>query len=121
MNYDQPRQLTDKTGWHYTSMNDGINEGRPYAIGYCRQHLDQPHPTENEARDCYTAYLITERLMLDGQWRDTYHTCQTEGCERITDRFAQVDGWTTFNLCDDHRNREGVAALFGQVGDSVHS
>jgi len=117
VNYDQPRQLADSSGWHYTRMNDG----QVWAIGYCRQHLDQPHSTEDEARDCYTAYLLTERLKLDGQWAGIWHKCQTEGCTALTDRFAQVDGWQTFDLCDEHRTREQVAALFGTVGDSVHS
>jgi hypothetical protein len=119
MNYDQPRQLKDGTGWHYTSMNDG----QVWAVGYCRNHLDQPHATEDEARDCYTRYLLDNNLHLDGRDADTWHRCKAaEGCETLTDRFAGIRPWgPDWSLCDDHRDREHVAALLGRVGDSIHS
>jgi hypothetical protein len=120
MNYDQPRQLADGTGWHYTRMNDG----QVWALGGCREHHDG-HATEDEARDCYTRWLLDNRLFLDGRGGpDTLHRCQWEGCETFTDRIAQVnpaDMTAMWFLCDDHRDREHVAALLGRVGDSIHS
>jgi hypothetical protein len=116
VNYDQPRELADHSGWHYTSMNDG----RVHAIGYCANH--DPHPTKDEAYDCYTRYKLDHDLRLDGQWQDTWHRCLIEGCETLTDRHAWFAPWgPTYNLCDEHRTREVVAELFGTVGDSIHS
>jgi hypothetical protein len=119
VNYDQPRELADHSGWHYTSMNDG----RINAIGYCRQHLDQPHATRDEAYACYTRYLLDNELRLDGQYAGTWHRCIHPGCDTLTDRYAQVgrNMGPMYELCDTHRIREYVTELFGLVGDSIHS
>jgi hypothetical protein len=123
MNYDQPRQVADGSGWHYTRMNDG----EVWALGYCREHLDQPHATEDEARDCYTRYLLDHDLRLDGlAYADMRKQCEATisgaRCEIWTDKFADIRPWgPSWTLCDEHRTREVVAALFGTAGDSVHS
>jgi hypothetical protein len=121
MNYDQPRELADKSGWHYTRMN----EGEVWALGYCRDHLDEPHDTREEARDCYTRWLLDNRVFLDGRGdRDVLHRCEWEGCDAFTDHIAQVDPASMlalYFLCDEHRTHEHVATLLGQVGDSIHS
>ncbi|MFZ0173756.1 MAG: hypothetical protein WAL04_18885, partial [Acidimicrobiales bacterium] len=84
MNYDQPRQL--KTGgWHYTQMNDH----RIWPIGYCADHRDAPHATEDEARRCYRDYELNERLHLDvtlGSW----NPCEYGGCETLTNRAVMI-------------------------------
>jgi hypothetical protein len=118
VNYDQPRQLADKTGWHYTSRNDD----RIMTIGYCRDHRDEPHSTEDEARACYARYLLEQRTMLDGTIGH-YNPCQYPGgCETLTNRCVIIDGLPRWLLCDDHRTAEVVAALHGPLaGDSVHS
>lgn len=115
MNYDQPRKLADGSGWHYTTKNrrTGI-----HAIGYCAEH--GPHATEGEARECYTRYLMTERVRLDSTLGD-YNPCRADGCDVLTNRAAVVDGWHYYRLCGEHRTREQVAALFGTVGNSIHS
>jgi hypothetical protein len=115
VNYDQPRERADRSGWHYTQMNDG----RVWPIGYCADHA--PHATEGEARDCYTRYLLEQRLQLDGMaYADMQRPCEV--CGAWTDKFAEISPWgPSFTLCDEHRTREQFAALFGQVGDSVHS
>jgi hypothetical protein len=113
MNYDRPRELKSG-GWKYTRMNDG----KVWAIGYCGDH--EPHVTADEARECYTSYLLDERLRLDVTV-DSYNPCMAEGCETLTNRCADIDGWHMFRLCDEHRDREHVAALFGTAGDSMHS
>jgi hypothetical protein len=117
VNYDQPRQL--KTGgWHFTTMNDG----RIGAIGYCADHRDAPHPTEDEARACYNRYLLEQRTRLDGTL-GSYNPCEAPaGCETLTNRCATVGGWTMWRLCDEHRTAEVVAELLGPLaGDSIHS
>lgn len=117
MNYDQPRELAGG-GWHYTTMNDG----RAGAIGYCMDHRDAPHATEEEARRCYRDYELNERLSLDVTLGD-YNPCEApSGCETLTNRAASIGGWTLYRLCDGHRTKEVVAALYGPLaGNSVHS
>lgn len=117
MNYDQPRQL--KTGgWHYTSMNDG----RVWAVGYCADHRGTPHATEDEARACYTRYLMEQRTQFDGTL-GSYNPCEApSGCATLTNRCAVIDGWPKWRLCDEHRTPEIVAELHGPLaGDSIHS
>lgn len=117
MNYDQPSQL-QSGGWHYTSRNDD----RIYPVGYCADHRDTPHATEDEARACYARYLIEQRTSLDvtlGDW----NPCEApSGCEVLTNRCAMVGGWTVYRLCDEHRTAEVVAEMQGPLaGNSVHS
>lgn len=115
MNYDQPRQLADLSGWRYTSMNDG----RVHATGYCRDH--DAHPTEDEARRCYRDYELNERLMLDGTL-GSWNPCDYPACETLTNRAARIAGWTKWRLCDVHRTKETCAELYGEMaGDSAHS
>jgi len=120
VNYDQPRQLADGSGWHYTTRNDD----RIHAIGYCwSDHKDKPHATEEEARRCYRDYELNERLRLDvavGHW----NPCQVpSGCGTLTNREAAIwpDG-PSWLLCDEHRTKEVVSELYGPLaGNSVHS
>ena len=117
MNYDQPREL-QSGGFHYTSMNDG----RVWPIGYCADHKDAPHPTEDEARACYARYLLEQRTRLDvtlGNW----NPCEAPaGCRTLTNRCAMIGGWTTYRLCDEHRTLDVVAELQGPLaGNSMHS
>lgn len=120
MNYYEPRQVSpnanrpDAGKWRYTCMNDG----QIWPVGYCAQ--DCPgHDTPEEARAHQTEYLMNERVDLDGRWRDAQHKC--EQCDAWTDRYANVDNGATFNLCDTHRTRETVAALYGSAGDVISS
>lgn len=117
MNYDQPRALKSG-GWHYTSMNDG----RVWPIGYCRDHRDEPHATEDEARRCYRRYELAECLRLDGT-AGHWNPCTHPGCETLTNREAWIAPNGPFwLLCDEHRTRDAVAELYGEMaGDSVHS
>lgn len=116
MNYDQPRQL--KTGgWHYTSMNDG----RIWALGYCGEHRDAPHATEDEARRCYRDYQLNERLRLDGTVGH-WNPCEYPDCGTLTNRAVTIAGWLRWRLCDEHRTKECCTELYGELaGDSVHS
>ncbi len=118
MNYDQPRQLADGTGWHYTRENDG----RVWAIGYCADHKDTPHATKDEARACYRNYQLEQRTQLDGTLGH-YNPCEAPShCGTLTNRCAVIDGWPRWRLCDEHRTAEVVAELYGpRAGDSAHS
>ena len=119
MNYDAPRQLRGADGavggWHFTRFNRRTGT---QAIGYCAVH--DPHATAEEARTCYTRFLMTERVRFDDTV-DNYNPCEADGCDTLTNRVAVVDGWHLYRLCDEHRDREHVAALFGEVSDSIHS
>jgi hypothetical protein len=117
VNYDQPRELADKSGWHYTRMRDG----RMWPIGYCRDHA--PHASKDEAYVCYTRYLLDNELRLNGEMVNTWRRCLRPGCDALTNRYAQVglDMGPIYELCDEHRTREYITALIGTIGDSVHS
>lgn len=117
MNYDQPRQL-ETGGWHFTSMNDG----RVWPVGYCADHRDAPHATEEEARACYAKYLLEQRTRLDGEL-GSYNPCEApSGCRTLTNRCVLISGWARWRLCDEHRTAEVVAELHGPLaGDSAHS
>jgi hypothetical protein len=121
VNYDQPRQLQDGSGWHYTTRNDG----QIWAIGYCRGH--GPHPTEDDARRCYRDYELNEHLRLD-HTLSAWVQCEYPGCGGtpenpiLTNRAASIGGWIRWHLCDEHRTKECCAELYGEMaGDSIHS
>lgn len=114
MNYDQPREK-ESGGWHYTRFNRRVGT---WPIGYCRDH--EPHATPDEARECYTKYMLAECVRLDATLGE-YNPCRADGCDILTNRAAAVGEWNLYRLCDVHRTREQVAVLFGTVGDSVHS
>jgi hypothetical protein len=117
MNHYDARQKRgpdgEVVGWHYTCRNDG----RIWAVGDCRDH--GPHATQLEAYECYTAYLLRERLRLDHVDISTQHKC-TE-CGTWTSCFASVDDSGYWPLCDDHRTATVVAKLLGTVGASISS
>lgn len=117
MNYDQPREL-QSGGWHYTSRNDD----RIHPVGYCPDHRDSPHATEDEARACYRNYLLEQRTRLDGTL-GAWNPCEApSGCALLTNRAAVIQGDPRWRLCDEHRTAEIVAELLGPLaGNSIHS
>jgi len=114
MNYYDARELKDHSGWRYTCMNDG----RIWAVGSCAEHA--PHPTQVEAYECYTQYLLDNRLRLDGQYPEAQYRCEAPECGAWTQRFAEIDHHL-YTLCDEHRTREVVATLLGTVGAAMSS
>jgi hypothetical protein len=110
MNYYEARQLKDKSGWHFTCMNDG----RIWPVGYCRDH--EAHDTREEAEQCFARYL------LDGQREETYGdwtgcvapvdeagtSCDTPTKAGLTTRQPLGHGYP---LCDEHRTPEMLARL----------
>ncbi len=142
MNYDDARQIDPKADkpdagkWRYTTRNDD----RIWAIGYCAEGCPG-HDTAEGAYEHQTAYLLDHELHLDGRYSDAQHRCEadvptgginisgmltapptgTEKCGKWTEFFGSV-GWApSWSLCDVHRTREVVAALFGTVGQVIHS
>lgn len=118
MNYYTTCELADKEGkpsglHHYTVTND--NRTRP--AGYCADGCPG-HPTPEEAREHYKQYLLDHRLRLDGKNGDTQHKCKV--CGEWTQGVAFLDE-TPFALCDEHRTREKVSELYGDVGDVASS
>lgn len=104
MNYHKARQTADKTGWDWTTMNDG----QIWRSGACRDHGAGGHATREEA----------ERHFYDGELdrlRESEHADQQFKC-------AVCGAWTTkalgtnyvgpVDLCDEHRNREGFEQAY---------
>jgi hypothetical protein len=105
MNYYEARQTKTKTGWHFTCMNDGAI----WPVGYCRDH--DPHPTREEAEDCFARYVHDDISERSHNWTD----CEVEGCERPANKsiaFRQPLGHS-YALCDEHRTPEVALALDG--------
>ena len=117
MNYYQPRQILkdgQPDGWHYTCQNDG----RIWAVGDCADH--EPHATEAEAYDCYTGYLLNNKLRLDGFEEGVQRPCAAAGCGEWTQARAYLDV-QSWPLCDSHRTKDVMAVLFGTVGNVISS
>ena len=128
MNYDQPRELADKSGWHYTTGNrrTGI-----HAIGYCADH--EPHATEAEARECYGQYL-RDNVRMDEPHSWSWGSCEYGGarryrreepaCKNPANNGAHSGSWNMVLLCDEHFTVEHAIValgLAGPAGNSIHS
>lgn len=127
MNYDQPRELEDKSGWHYTTHNKRTGT---HPIGYCREH--GPHATEAEARECYASYL-RDNVKLDPPHTWSWCTCdygtgeyggERQPCPNPANSGARSGPWRVALLCDEHFTREHAIEALGldkPAGDSWHS
>ncbi len=124
MNYDQPRELADKSGWHYTTGNRRTGT---HPIGYCRDH--GPHATEAEARECYAQYLL-DNVRLDEPHSWSWGSCdygRGEGakrCKNPANNGARSGSWRMVLLCDEHFTAMGAVEALGlhrPAGDSIHS
>jgi hypothetical protein len=113
MNYYDARQLSDGSGWHYTSAN---RRSGTHPAGYCADHPG--HATEDEARQCFRRYL------LDGTREESYGDwtgctiCDTPTKKGLTERPPLGHGYP---LCDEHRTSEQLAELVpapGQIASS---
>jgi hypothetical protein len=135
MNYFAARQRKDGR-WDYTCRNDDFI----YPVGYCSKyrepdpkkdyfwtensikkyqaekefHHEEGHTTAEEARECYTKYLLDTTLTF-GHFGNVWHKCEV--CGELTDGYAQVDHGSMYDLCDKHQTREVVAPKFGTVGE----
>lgn len=122
MNYYEPRQVNpesdspDAGKWRYTCSNRRTGT---YAVGYCAEGCPG-HDDKEGAYAHQTAYLLDRKMRLDATMADQQRRCEWEGCGEWTQGVAEVEH-RTWTLCDEHRTRENVAALFGSVGDSFGS
>lgn len=113
MNSYRPRQVLadepseDASLWRYTCKRGAD----VVAVGYCAQHCPG-HATAEDAADHMTQWLLEHRLQFVG---DTVERA-CDVCGTLTTMRADLYG-TVYELCDQHRNREQVAALFGRVPD----
>lgn len=104
-------------GWHYVSMSS--RGGHP--LGYCAEH--EPHPTEAEARECYTAYQ-RDNVEPNGRW--SWGCCDVEGCDNPARDGWHVsdDGYSLAVLCSEHNNRDQAIIALGlnrPAGDAWQS
>jgi hypothetical protein len=113
MNYYDARERADHSGWHYTVMRNGVV--RP--AGACADH--PPHATEDEARDCFRAWLL-EGARFDGTSSD-WTGCKI--CDAPTKRYAETRPplGNAFPLCDEHRTPEVLADLTPMPGQIMAS
>lgn len=136
MNYFAARQRECDKRWDYTCKRDGVI----YPVGYCAgwrepqpgiltpgqikewlneaiPHQDKfhndGHATAEEARECYKQYLLDFSLHLNC---DASVALKCEMCDSLTTKRAKVDS-STWALCDVHRTRENVEALYGPIGE----
>ncbi len=118
MNHKTAAELADHSGWHYVTRNRRTGT---HPIGYCRDHVDQPHATEREARECYAKYVRENSIRLDaGVTPDQQRKCEV--CGAWTQLCAQVGHVDVVYLCEQHRTSEGVLQarphLMEPAGDS---
>jgi len=115
VNYYCARQHATNGKWDYTCRNDG----RIWPVGYCAEHRGT-HDTAEEAQECYKRYMLDTRLRFDVRLKGHKRQCEAEGCEEWTQGLASLGGLDAFVLCDEHRDREHVEALYS-VGESWSS
>lgn len=117
MNYYQPRELKDKEGkalglWHYTCMNDG----KVWPVGYCAQGC--PGHADKEGAYQHQKEYLLDTARFDGAFVDAQRPCEI--CKAWTSKFADDSSGGKHILCDEHRNREGLAQIL-EVGDVISS
>jgi hypothetical protein len=119
VNYDSAKQLADGSGWHYGTANRRTGV---WPLGYCQNHGG--HPTELEARECYSQYQRDNIVFDHGTW--SWTGCMLPGCDNPTKSAARVqgNGFSHAALCDEHLNLEDAAValdITGPAHDSWHS
>ena len=122
MNYDQARQMLDKS-WNYSQRNDESI----WPIGYCSQYNNpkrtmHKHKTKEKAEACYKKFILETQLVLDaGRLGDgELVQCEEESCKESTNTFTRIGSWIIKKYCNDHRNLKTVSEFY-QVGRSIHS
>ena len=119
MRHKTAAQIPER-GWHYVSMS----RRGGYPLGYCRDH--EPHPTEDEARECYGRFVREQTIRLDAG-RCGWTSCQARPggvrCQNPAQSVAEYgdDGYGVAALCPEHMTVEHViesASLAGPAGDA---
>lgn len=115
------------------SDSDGKNI---FPVGYCARYRDTflqelgsdaykdidkhhttGHATKQEAADCYKNYQLDHRLRLNVEHTNTQKKC--DECGEWTNLGVMIGGWTKFNLCEKHNNRETVEKLYTINADEL--
>lgn len=116
MRHKTVAQKGEGGGWHYVNL--GKRGGHP--IGYCDGH--DPHPTADEARECYSRFVREQTIRLD--WCKTgWTSCRVPDCPHPTQGMAAYgdDGYGVLALCPDHMTVAdviSVAQLDRPAGDA---
>lgn len=76
-------------------------------IQFKDKHHDGGHATQEESEECYSQYLLDQRLRL-GLLNNGFNQCAI--CGELTNKYAELD-MTQYNLCDQHNNKESVEKL----------
>jgi hypothetical protein len=108
--------LADGSGYHYASVHPRRGG---YPLGYCAEH--PPHPTEEEARECYAQYR-RDHVALDNALGD-WSGCEVDDCDVPTKTAATIrgDGFALAALCAEHLTHEHAVAVLkldGPAGDA---
>ena len=99
MNYHEARQTADKSGWDWTTMNDG----QIWRSGACADHGPGGHATREQAeRHFYDGELANLREI---EWHETQHPCAV--CKAWTSKALETRLSGPVDLCDEHRNAAG--------------
>lgn len=137
MNYYEARQLSDKSGWHFTRLNDG----EIWPVGYCspwqqcldcdghgcekcggrgitKSHVEHHHETREEAEECFLRYLLDK--IEEEQYGD-WTGCEVCGEPTKTGLTARRPLGNGFPLCDEHRTPEILAGLTGWPSQIIAS
>jgi hypothetical protein len=114
------REHADGSGWHY------VNVGRTggYPLGRCANH--PPHATEDDARECYGAFVREDTIRLDAgtvSWTSCEARPDGVRCPNPAKSIATYgdDGYGQTALCPEHMTVENViaaAGLEGPAGDA---
>lgn len=96
--------------WHFVEFKNG--KARP--IGDCAFHVG--HATPEEAVDCFKKYFALNAAFYAEFANGTPQPCVAQGCSRKTTAFAKA-GYFGYqvNLCDEHRNAEGLKSALSNV------
>lgn len=118
MNHLTALERADHTGWVYGSQN---RRSGAYALGYCGE-LAHVHPTEQEARECFSQYR-RDHVTLDAR---TTNWTDCDECGAATKTGARVvgDGYAHSMLCEAHLTTEMAIKhlhIEGAAGDSWQS
>ena len=108
MNHYKARQKQVSKVWHYTcANNDDV-----YPVGYCADNCPG-HSTEDEAIDHYKQYLLDEARFTDPKDDNLWpkYKCDIKDCVNHGSVSVSVGGYSHYNLCQDHANKDNLATL----------
>lgn len=138
MNYAQARQIGPEGPapgkWNWTSVNDGISDGKPYTVEPCRQPWDKPgqercdHPTQEEAERHRWRFELSRMTPtpVDKESARELHRCDMPDCPNWADYSLEAPFYISGrhnDLCQTHLHPASLEALnpFVPGMQEVHS